>query len=609
MAVSDCISGAINAYLDRDNTQYAIMMDGAWGVGKTHFILHSLIPARATTQFAYVSLFGLKTLHELETQIQESTRYVSSVIEMNFLQKNEKQVVGEHCFSSSQQETSTTPQIGKSRQSIVICFDDLERWCGDLAVCLSYINRLVEHQNQKCLLIGNLDALSAKAIDAFSKARDKTIRYIYRYDSDYHTILEISLDLVDYGNRNSRMFLRSIVEANFSSLERFFEQISVRNIRIIADVFQLFEYIYRHNSKQFKRSPNLAFTYLMTLFSVRLLISRYFVNKEDRNKLLKENHAANKGFKFLADIGYFADQANSNMPSQLRLLLDTTFYRLDQISLKGLCSIISNGYYIKEDFAGDFDSWTNEQQYDLYLDKDRFYQLTDGEAQKVFDETCAALIEIRSITNPVTLLLLAERVISDIACGVVDYNPVEFKKKYIDMVDALYDSGQMQLEEISIFDIDGDRFRNCRGLYAHVLRRNHEYYLDEQKSKLTNFWRHIFENPESTSMLIKKFHPQIVFSEVVELEEIIKALESLNNTHLYQLVEWLDAGFAETADKFTASIDPAIIKKLHTAIRSKYGDQTGVRASHLRRIAEILSNQDSRGMQVYVHTEQRLSAI
>lgn len=594
MAVSNCISGAINAYLDRDNTQYAIMMDGAWGVGKTHFIKHSLIPMRTQTQFVYVSLYGLERLDEIEAQIRNSPFYLPSVTEMDSWQKIKKMAVGGNLISGDSLKTSTTtPQIGKSRQSTVICFDDLERWGGKLDVCLSFINRLVEHQNQKCILIGNLDAMSAEANHAFSNAREKTIRYIYRYDSDYHTILNVSLDMVTYGSQASRKFLRSIVKKNFSSLERFFEQVSVRNIRLIADAFQLFEIIYRHHSKQFKRSRNLAFTYLMALFSVRLLIGRYLVNKKDREKFLKENHAANKGFKFLADIGYFTDQASSSMSSQLRLLLDTIFYRLDQISLNGICSIVSNGYYMKEDFAGDFDSWTNEQQYDLYLDKDRFYKLTDSEAQRVFSETFEFMIRNHSITNPITLLLLAERVISDIACGVVDYNPVEFKKKFIHMVDSLYDSGQMQSEEISIFDIDGDRFKNCRGLYEHILRRNHDYYLGEQNSKLTDFWRHMFENPESTELLLKKFHPQMVFSEAVELEQIINALESLNNSRLYQLVEWLEVGFEKTPGDFKTSIDPTLIEMLHNSIRSRYAGQAGVRASHLRRIAEILSSRGS----------------
>jgi hypothetical protein len=160
MAVSDCISGAINAYLDRDNTQYAIMMDGAWGVGKTHFIMHSLIPMRATTHFIYVSLYGLRTLDEIEAQIRNSPRYLPTVTEMDSWKKIEKQAVGEDYVSNSHQKILTSLQIGESRQPTVICFDDLERWYGDLDVCLSYVNRLVEHQNQKCILIGNLDAMS-----------------------------------------------------------------------------------------------------------------------------------------------------------------------------------------------------------------------------------------------------------------------------------------------------------------------------------------------------------------------------------------------------------------------------------------------------------------
>ena len=589
MAITDSILGAMNAYLDRDNTEYAIMIDGAWGVGKTHFIMHSLIPARPMTKFVYVSLYGLKTIDELDAQMQTGSPEVHSVTNINSWPKIEKQAVGELYLSSQTRQASSALENANPGHSTVFCFDDLERWHGDLDLCLSYVNRLVEHEKQKCILIGNLDEMSAQAAHIFSSGREKTIRYIYRYDSDYHTILDVSLDLVDYSNQTSKEFLSSIVKNNFSSLERLFEDVAVRNIRIIADAFQLFEYIYQHNGNQFNRSRNLAFTYLMALCSVLILVSRYLVDKKDRDKLLKGNHADNKGFKFLSDIGYFEDQALGSMSTRFRQLLDTTFYRLDQISLKGLCSIVSNGYYIKEDFAGDFDGWTTAQQYDLYLDKNRFYQLTDHEAQQVFNDTLESLIENRNITNPVTLLLLAERVISDIACGVVDYNPIVFRKNFIDMVNALYDSGQMQIVEVSIFDIDGDRFRNCRGLYEHILKRNTDFDLEDQKIKMKGFWRQLFESPENIDVLLEKFHPHTVFSQAVKLEEIINALESLNNSHLHQMVEWVEAGFDNLPDQSSTSFDPDTVNAVHLALRSKYGAVTGVRANHLRQMAEIIA--------------------
>ena len=171
----------------------------------------------------------------------------------------------------------------------------------------------------------------------------------------------------------------------------------------------------------------------------------------------------------------------------------------------------------------------------------------------------------------------------------VDYNPIVFRKKFIDMVNTLYDSGLMQIVEVSIFDIDGDRFSNCRGLYEHILKRNNDFHLEDQKTKMKGFWRELFEFPENVDVLLEKFHPHTVFSQAVKLDEIIKALESLNNSRLYQLLEWVEAGFDNLPDQSTTFIDPYTVNAVHLALRSRYGDQTGVRANHLRQIAEIIA--------------------
>jgi hypothetical protein len=294
-------------------------------------------------------------------------------------------------------------------------------------------------------------------------------------------------------------------------------------------------------------------------------------------------------------MGYFEDQKTGIITPKIRLLLDTVFYRLDQISLKGMFSIIRNGYYIKADFEGDFDSWFNEQHYDSYLDKDNYYQLADHDAQHVFSLMLSSLIDSRNITNPVTLLLLAERVIYDIACGVVDYNPVDFKRQFIESVNLLYDSGDMQYKEINIFDVDCNRFTNCRGIYSHMLIRNNGYHLAAQKMRLGSFWNQILESPSNIDTLLGKFDPQAVFSETVQSEEVIEALESLNNTCLYQMVKWIEAGFDNSSHKAPTSIDPHAVKSLNHDIRSLYGNQVGVRANHLRQIAEIIVQSDQPG--------------
>ncbi len=595
MTNSDSISRAIHAYLDRGNAQYAIMIDGPWGVGKTHFILNSIIPRRTATNFVYTSLYGLSSFDEIETEIDVQIESISSRrnkpvgTELYSLPGIEKEAVGTDYYSSKARRVSTSTSDSGPDQSVVVCLDDLERWHGDLHLCLSYINRLVEHKNLKCILIGNLEEMPSSAVYAFSRAREKTIRHIYRYESDYRKIIGISLDLVDYGSKASKRFIRSIIKKNFSSFERLLDEAAVKNIRIIAEAFQLYEYIYRHNSMHFKLSRGMAFTYFLTLFSALILVTRYLVERKDRDELLKGNHAGNKGFKFLVNMGYFEDQKTGVITPKIRLLLDAVFYRLDQISLKGLFSIVRNGYYIKADFEGDFDSWANEQHYDSYLDRDSYYQLADNDAQQIFESMLSSLFDSRDITNPVTLMLLAERVIFDIASGVVDYNPVDFKKQFIDSVDSLYASGDMQYKEINIFDVDCNRFANCQGMYRHMLEQNSNYHRAAQKMKLDSFWRLISKTPSNIDSLLEKFDPQAVFPQTIQAEEVIEALESLDNTCLYQVAKWIEAGFDNTSGKDPYSIDPYALKSVHEEIRSEYGAQIGVRANHLRQIAEIIS--------------------
>jgi hypothetical protein len=177
---------------------------------------------------------------------------------------------------------------------------------------------------------------------------------------------------------------------------------------------------------------------------------------------------------------------------------------------------------------------------------------------------------------------------SDIASGVVDYNPVDFKKQFTEAVNALYDSGRMQNIEINIFDIDGNRFNNLRGLYSHVLNRNNEYQMVLKKAKLSGFWNQILDSTTCINTLLEEFHPRSVFSHAVEAEDIIAALELLNNKSLYQVVEWIEAGLDKSPDKDTSQIDPDTVNSVNLAIRTRYGTKTGVRSNHLRQIAEII---------------------
>ena len=550
----DSLSNALSAYLNRYKTPYAVMINGRWGIGKTHYILNSLMPRHPECSFRYLSLYGLKSSHEIREQIDQKL----------------------------------PPSPGSRREKQVICLDDLERWHGDLDHCLSYVNQLVEHRNCKCILVGNLDELTVANKTQFSRAREKTVRNVYQYNPSMEQILDIAMDLVEFRSSASRRFIRSLIKANTEVLHQLLRSISMQNIRVLTEAIQLFDIIYRHHASELKASKGLAFTYLMALISVTILVKRSSFEPVGAKKLLEGDHESNKGFKFLSEIGYFDKEMTIGLDEESRILLDAIFDRLDKISLNGICSIVRNGFYLKNDFKDEFSQWIGEQNYEIYLDREHYYKLEEEPALTVFNQAIDTFITRREVTNPVTLLLLAERVVEDIANGAVDYDPVRFKKQVVETVDKLYECGAMETVEVKLFDLAGERFRNCRGIYNYIIRRNNERLAAVANEETAGFWKKLVDCQEPAESLMTRFAPLEVLSVSENPLEILETLESLNNAQLNRLVNWINDGM----DKSRLPYGSDSINKLTALSRllvRTHGNSVGIRANHFRRLGQILN--------------------
>lgn len=548
------LTNALSTYLERRNTPYAVMINGGWGVGKTHYLLNTLTSSYTEHQFHYLSLYGLTSVKDIEERI------------------------------GSQIKSQLAEQTAKTQ---VVCLDDLERWHGNIEHCFAYMNQLVEHLNCKCILVGNLDEISDESTLAFSRAQEKVIRQVYYFNPPIDEILKISLSLVEPGNKTSQRFLRSLIKSNQLVLQRYLTSISVRNIRLVTEALQLFELVYRHHAGTFKKSPGLAFTYLMALLSLLLLVKRHILEKGTRSKLLDEEHAHNKGFKFLAEIGYFDEDLSSGLTEESKILLDTIFSRLDKISLRGLCSIVKNGFYIKSDFKNEFDQWKDDENFELYLDSDRFYELENDQADIVFQQTLEALITRREVKNPVTLLLLTERMVNDIANGVIDYNPIIFKKQVLEVIDNLYENNDMEYVANTIFYLTNDRFINCRAIYNYIVKYNNECLSRQSKINLDDYWQQIFSSPEISDYLIEERPPINIFGSSIDLRDVLKGLGQLNNNQLNRVVNWIEAGLDLSVDP----IDSKTFKKMKVLARwlnQNYANVVGIKANHLRRLSRAL---------------------
>lgn len=165
-------------YIRAEYTDYAIMINGEWGSGKTYFWNHKIKPKIEAMQVngkkltpIYMSLYGISNLEEISKKIFIETTQL--------MDKNLKKFMGASGVGSIPEYAKTGLDMANffgvtqngdrldyaqffSTDDKVLCFDDLERANVDVIDILGYINNFVEHDHIKTIIICNEKELSTK---------------------------------------------------------------------------------------------------------------------------------------------------------------------------------------------------------------------------------------------------------------------------------------------------------------------------------------------------------------------------------------------------------------------------------------------------------------
>lgn len=171
----DCICD----YVRKPYTDYAIMINGEWGSGKTYFWnnklryrLESIKVNGKNYKTIYMSLYGINSLEEISKKIFIETNPMISKTLKKFVDTREGNIIPEYVktgldmanlFGST---NFSTDKLDFSKMFAIddkiLCFDDLERANVDVIDILGYINNFVEHDGIKTILICNEKELATK---------------------------------------------------------------------------------------------------------------------------------------------------------------------------------------------------------------------------------------------------------------------------------------------------------------------------------------------------------------------------------------------------------------------------------------------------------------
>ena len=246
---NDELVDIILKYVDKDIYNYAIMIDGEWGCGKTYFIKNQLIEeiekhekqSTVTTkgyksrQVIYISLYGVKSIEEISKQVFMKS-YLSKAENAQGITKAGIKVVGTvlpAVFDVINNKIGTdlnTDNISDSIEHLlptknsILIFDDLERCDCQINEILGYINSFVEQDGLKVILVANQKEIGRSIFQAnqelkylvaahpnimFSETSDNKVLQHYTTESNKDKQNENSplpVDLNAIQNRMDRLF-------------------------------------------------------------------------------------------------------------------------------------------------------------------------------------------------------------------------------------------------------------------------------------------------------------------------------------------------------------------------------------------------------------------
>ena len=312
-------------YIRAEYTDYAIMINGEWGSGKTYFWNHKIKPKIESMQVngkkltpIYMSLYGISNLEEISKKIFIETTQL--------MDKNLKKFMGASGVGSIPEYAKTGLDMANffgvtqngdrldyaqffSTDDKVLCFDDLERANVDVIDILGYINNFVEHDHIKTIIICNEKELSTKLknsnlemktfiatylLDKENKLNIKTdkpmverirdtIEYVFDKANDYERIKEkligetfeyapefnyiINGLLMRYENNADLIrFLRE----NTALITSTFNKSGTRNLRILKHALNNFKKIFDTVTNSY---PNTNNRVLQTMLIFTIAIS------------------------------------------------------------------------------------------------------------------------------------------------------------------------------------------------------------------------------------------------------------------------------------------------------------------------------------------------
>lgn len=230
------VSNVVVEYL-KERPVGAILINGKWGSGKTHFWKNHLEDLVKENKLipVYVSLNGINSIKDMEQQKivaflarvrGKQAKFWNNVIGTALTGLN---ITTQKAIDSGLGDIIRGMGLSKiPMEKYVVCFDDLERCKLPIAESLGFINRFLEHQFLKTIIMADESEIPEKEVEEYNKKKEKVISRVLGFEVDIPEIITILSQ-----TRKGHSPFEKLLKEHKNFITDFLQEYQVKNLRVL----------------------------------------------------------------------------------------------------------------------------------------------------------------------------------------------------------------------------------------------------------------------------------------------------------------------------------------------------------------------------------------
>lgn len=503
-------------YLKVKDTDYALMINGKWGCGKTYYLEHDFkhfveqkeCPFASCTpnsikerlkriwkhhsdkynfKTAFISLYGVSSPEDFYYRVFLGINSWAKTKVFTLIGFAGAKVAKYFNINISKEDIS---KINIISSNTILVFDDLERICSDkisVKEILGLINEYSEHNHYKVIIACNEEIY--KNNEEYRKYKEKTIRYTCNFVADVESVFDTIVET--YGDENFRKY----VEQNKSFILKIFEIGGDKNLRTLKFYLDSMSNLYS-NVSEVKYKENILRTLLV---STMIYATEYKKGKEKEDlEELKDRYE----MLFGSNVDLQTTKKDKREPTYFQTISKAygSLYQQEMIKLPFVIIYLITGY-LDRDALGHWVNERNEElldveskpEYELYNELSSFETVDDdnlvGQINLLIDYVKEGKYKVLDLMNIYAVLLKYHDI------GIEGFTLTkEIEKDFINAIDRRYTDEEKDLLR-SEYKIprwhDNEKDRDCFNKYEelrkHLLQMIAQSRLDENKAKCDEF--------------------------------------------------------------------------------------------------------------------------